>query len=316
MSVSYATHSEHLVRANIWSMQLKETFLDELFAQGYIDWLEFPDGDTLNIPSIGQFEARDYAENQQVTYSSFDTGNFTFTIDQYKQTAVYVTKKFRQDSFWAEKVISSFVPKQLRAISKVMETKILSVGPEAQTASNLNTINGGDHRFVASGSNQIMQVTDLARVKYALSRANVPMTNLVGIVDESVAYAFETLTNISSISNNPMWEGIITTGLSNGTRFYKNVYGIDLYISQNLKASAGETIDSVTVNSSGVHNVFFSAAPDVLPIVGAVRQPPQVDSEYNKDFQRDEYVTTCRYGFKLYRPENFVTVLSATDQVG
>ncbi len=48
MSVSYATHSEHLVRANIWSMQLKETLLDELFAQRYIDWLEFPDGDTLN----------------------------------------------------------------------------------------------------------------------------------------------------------------------------------------------------------------------------------------------------------------------------
>jgi hypothetical protein len=113
-----------------------------------------------------------------------------------------------------------------------------------------------------------------------------------------------------------MWEGVITTGLSNGTRFYKNVYGWDLYISQNLKASAGETIDAVTVNSSGVHNVFFSATQDVLPIVGAVRQPPQVDSEYNKDFQRDEYVTTCRYGFKLYRPENFVTILSATDQVG
>ena len=37
---------------------------------------------------------------------------------------------------------------------------------------------------------------------------------------------------------------------------------------------------------------------------------PNVDSEYNKDFQRDEYVTTARYGVKLFRPENLVTVLS------
>jgi len=64
-----------------------------------------------------------------------------------------------------------------------------------------------------------------------------------------------------------------------------------------------------------VNNLFFSAVSDLLPIVGLIRQPPKVDSEYNKDFQREEYVTTCRYGFKLYRPENMVVVLSDTDQV-
>ena len=62
--------------------------------------------------------------------------------------------------------------------------------------------------------------------------------------------------------------------------------------------------------AAGVANLFFSAASDVLPFVGLIRQPPKVDSEYNKDFQREEYVTTCRYGFKLYRPENLVVVLS------
>jgi hypothetical protein len=37
---------------------------------------------------------------------------------------------------------------------------------------------------------------------------------------------------------------------------------------------------------------------------------PEVDTEYNKDFQRTEFVTTARYGVKLYRPENLVVVLS------
>ena len=61
-------------------------------------------------------------------------------------------------------------------------------------------------------------------------------------------------------------------------------------------------------------NLFFSADQSILPFIGAWRQMPTVDSEYNKDEQREEYVTTARYGVKLYRPENFVTVL--TDTVG
>jgi len=32
--------------------------------------------------------------------------------------------------------------------------------------------------------------------------------------------------------------------------------------------------------------------------------------EYNKDYQRTEFVTTARYGVKLYRPENMVMVAS------
>ena len=94
-----------------------------------------------------------------------------------------------------------------------------------------------------------------------------------------------------------------------------NVYGFDVYTSQNIKANTGsETINSITA-AAGVNNLFFSAASDVLPFVGLIRQPPKVDSEYNKDLQREEYVTTCRYGFKAYRPENIVVVVTDTDQV-
>lgn len=214
------------------------------------------------------------------------------------------------------KLIASFIPKQHRALSKEMEVKVLDVGPSAQTASALNAINGGNHRYVASGTNQVMTVNDFAKAKYALAKANVPMTQLIAIVDPSVAYAFDTVSNITSIQNNPQWDGIVTTGMSTGTTFVRNVYGFDVYVSQNLKQiTAGETINSVAVNTSGVANIFFSAASDVLPFVGCVRQPPKVDSDYNKDLQREEYVTTCRYGYKLYRPENLVVVLSATDQV-
>mgnify|MGYP000991530168 FL=1 len=310
------SQTDHLIRSNLWSSQIKEVLMDELMATKYVDMItDFPDGDTINIPSMGQADVLDYAEGQAVKYTAMDTGNFTFSITAYKSSATYITEKMKQDSFYTARLVSSFVPNQSRAIAKAMEVDILSVGPNGQTASNLNAINGANHRWVGSGTNETIAVQDFAKAKYALQKANVPMTNLVAIVDPSVEYALSTLTNLTNVSNNPRWEGIVRDGMSTGTKFVMNVYGFDVYVSQNLKVNTtSETINSVT-SAAGVNNLFFSAAPDVLPIVGSVRQPPKVDSEYNKDMQREEYVTTCRYGYKLFRPENMVVVITDTDQV-
>lgn len=306
----------NLVRQNIWSQQLKDILLPDLFAMKYVRMLtDFPDGNTINIPSIGQAETNDYVEGQAVKYNAMDTGNFTFTIDQYKQSGTYITERMKQDSFYTAQLIASFVPKQHRAIMTAIEAKVLAVGPAGQTVSNLNAINGGNHRFVAGGVNQVMTPRDFSLARFALVKANVPQTNLIAIVDPSVAFALETLTNLVNVSFNPQWEGIVATGINTGMRFVRNVYGFDVYESQFLSITGSETVNSVSVNSTGVANLFFSAAGDVVPFIGLLRQPPKVDSKYNQDLQREEYVTTCRYGFKLYRPENLVTCLSATDQV-
>lgn len=311
-----ASNDDHLIRSNLWSSQIKEVLEDELIGTKYVDMItDFPDGDTLNIPSIGQAETNDYVEGTQIKYTAMDTGNFTFTVDQYKSSATYITEKMKQDSMYMSRLVASFVPKQARALAKAMELKILSVGPTAQTTANLNVINGANHRFVGHGTSETIAVSDFARANYALDMANVPMNNRVAIVHPSVGYTLSTLTNLVNVSNNPRWEGIIKDGGLTGMKFQMNIFGFDVYTSQNLYVnSASETIDSITA-AAGVNNLFFSAASDVLPFVGLIRQPPKVDSEYNKDWQRDEYVTTCRYGFKLFRPENLVVCVTDTDQV-
>lgn len=316
MSGFTVASNEHLIRSNIWSRDIKEVLEEELFAQQYIRMItDFPDGDTINIPSIGAMESTDYSEDTPVQYTRMDTGNFTFTIDQYKSSATYITEKMKQDSFYMNELVSSFVPKQSRALMEAMEAKVLSVGPDGQTASSDNDINGAEHRWVGSGTSGVITVQDFAKAKYALRKANVPMTNLVAIVDPSVEYELSTLTNLVNVSNNPNWEGIIRDGMSTGMRFLMNVYGFDVYVSDFLKVNSGsETINTVSV-TGGVNNLFFSAAPDVVPFVGNIRQAPKVDSEYNKDYQREEYVTTCRYGFKLFRPENLVCVVTDPNQV-
>ena len=309
--------NDHLILSNLWSSQLKEVFEAELMGMQYVDIItDFPDGTTLNIPSIGQAEVLDYVEGQAVRYTSMDTGNFTFTIDQNKSSCTFITNQMKQDSFYMGKLVSSFVPKQNRAIQAAMEAKILNVGPLAQTAANTNTINGAAHRWIGSGTNETMAPQDFAKALFALQKANVPMTNLVAIVDPSVEYALNTMTNLVNVSNNPRWEGVIGSGLSSGMRFIKNIYGFDVYTSQFLHTNAStENIGSPTTAAGAVNNLFFSAAGDAKPIVGAIRQAPNVDSEYNKDLQREEYVTTSRYAFKLYRPENMVVVITDVDQV-
>ena len=303
-------NDDHLIRSQIWSTQLKEVLEFDLMGMKYVDMIEgFTDGDTINIPSIGQAEQADYVENTPVKYTSMDTGNFQFSITDYKQSGTYITNKMKQDTFYLDRLVSSFVPKQARAIMTGIETKVMSVGPDGQTASNLNNINGAPHRFVAQGSGNVISLNDFALAKYSLQKAAVPQVNLVAIVDPSVEYQLSTLTNIVNVSNNPTWEGIIRSGMTSGMRFVMSIYGFDVYVSNFLKTGMTETISSESC-TNGVGNLFFSASSDVLPFVGQVRQAPKVDSEYNKDYQREEYVTTARYGFKLYRPENLVTVIS------
>jgi len=312
-------NSGHLIRSQLWSSQLKDILLDDLQAMGYVDWLsEFPDGTTFNIPSIGEATVRNYTEDTAVQYDAMDTGNFAFTINEYLSSATYITKKDLQDGFYMDRLVASFVPKQRRAIEEHVETNVMALSA-SQTASNPNTINGGDHRFVGTGTNETMALQDFARALYALKKANVPQENLIAVVDPSVEFAVNSLTNIVNVSNNPQWEGIVGTGIATGMRFLKNVYGFDVYTS-NYLADANETITpsgpgGALTTAAGKANMFFSASSDVLPFVGAWRQLPEVDSEYNKDKQRDEYVTTARYGTKLYRPENLVCVLTDTDQV-
>lgn len=328
-----AGNTSNLTRTNVWGTEIKEVLLDELAGQGYVRFLtEFPDGDTFNIPSIGEATINNYAEDQAVTYNPLDTGNFTFTISTYVQSGMYITKKARQDLFYAAQLEAGFVPKQARALAERIETDILALaksGGSGQTNNDPNVINGGDHRYVATGADAgsndfAMALSDFAKARYSLKVANVPDQGLIAIVDPSVEYTLNTLTNLVNVSNNPRFEGIIESGIASGPKFVKNVYGFDVFSSNYLGVAGtvgAETITptggSSTVIAAGVCNVFMSASDaSILPFLGAFRQLPEVDSEYNKDFQREEYVTTARWGLKLFRRENMVVVLSSTEVIG
>ena len=313
-------NAQYTIRDPLYSEQLKTLLMDELFASRFVRTLSVPadaGSSTFHIPSLGEAEVSNFVEGQRVKYNKFDEGDYTFTFNKYIYSANSISQKYKRDSYWSDQIIGFFVPRQHRAIMVEYETQVFSVANSGQTASALNTINNGDHRWVTSGTNQVITLKDFARAQYALKKANVPLTNLVAVVDPSVIYTLQTLTNIVNLmSPMPKAESIISDVTPTGMRFAGfNVYGFDIYSSNYLPSGITETIDSVSVTTNGVANYMFSAAQgDVLPWVGAWREMPTVYTEFNKDTQETEYMTICEYGVQGdYRPENLVTVL--TDSV-
>jgi len=310
-------NSTLLTRTEVWSSELKDILRDEMMAQNYVRMLDgFPDGNTFKIPSIGQAQVDNYSEDAAVTYRPLDTGQFTFSVDKYLSSASYMTKKAEQDTFYANEMMSRFVPEQERAIMEHFETTTMAA-PEAGVSANSQEAIDGIYHRMAGGNSGVIELADFAYARYALKKANVPDQNMVAIVDPSVEFILNTLTNVVNVSNNPMFEGLVRDGIATGMRFVANVYGFDVYTSNYLadvsdgalpERDGSTTKDYSTTN--GKANLFFSASQTVNPFVGAWRQMPEVDYEYNKDFQRHEFVTTARYGVKLYRPENMVVVAS------
>lgn len=311
--IDYAKVNEHLVRTELWSSELKDILQEQLMGTKYVRMLNgFPDGNQFTIPSVGELPMREVAENTPVTYDSMDTGEFNFTIDRYVEAATFITDKAKQDSYYAQQLIGMFPQKMRRALDENLESSVMALA-NTQTADDTNTINGADHRFVASGSsNTVLSLDDFAKAKYALDKAQAGGTR-VAIIDPSQEYVFNTLVGAQAFINNPAFGGIVNGGFVNevtGMRFIKNIFGFDVYVSNFLGTPTDSTIDSVSVPASPVTNIFMSVGGDLTPFVGAYRQMPRVEYERNKDMRRDEYVMNARFGLKLYRPECLVGVIS------
>jgi hypothetical protein len=312
-AMDYAKVNEHLVRTELWSSELKDILEEQLMGTRYVRMLNgFPDGNQFTIPSVGELPMREVAENTPVTYDEMDTGEFTFTIDRYVEAATYITDKAKQDSYYAQQLIGMFPTKMRRALDENLEGSVFSLA-NTQTVNNANSINGADHRFVASGgTNTVLSLDDFAKAKYALDKAQAGGSR-VAIIDPSQEYVLNTLAGAQGFINNPQFQGIVNSGFVNevtGMRFIRNIFGFDVYVSNFLATPIDTAIGGTNVPTAPVTNIFMSVGGDLTPFVGAYRQMPRVEYERNKDLRRDEYVMNARFGLKLYRPECLVSVIS------
>jgi hypothetical protein len=281
---------------------IQEELQEELFGQTIVDFIsDFPDGDEIHIPTFGSLAARDYTENTDVTFDDPTTGEFTLTIDQYLQSGIYITDKFKQDSFYISQVQSKFPQMVVRALMEKLENDIFLLHKK-QTSNDANTINGVAHRYVATGASNVIALADVAKAKLALDKANVSKVGRVAIVDPTVSYQLVQIDNVIRQDvygpNSTIKDGFGTT------KFIGTYLGFDFYESNMLDEATA--LNHVTGGSLKA-NLFLGAEA----FKGAIRTLPQIEYFRNVSKKRDEYSAVMRYGLGLYRDEALVTVLTS-----
>jgi hypothetical protein len=314
--------STHLERREVFSSQIKEMFEDQLFAQQWVRFInDFGDGDNFKVSSIGELPIDQMSESVSLPERRPDTGQFVFNINEFVGVKVPFTDRFLEDDFLAPAAIAALPRKMKRAFDEYFETQTLKL-QRVQTADDNNDINTAKHRLVASGTGRTMTVQDFAYARYSFQKAKVPLTGMVCVADPAFEFNTNITSNLSDISFNPRWEGIIESGIgdSTGMRFIRNVYGFDVFVSDYLdvaetaEAALVDYNDTAVTHSVGdVANLFFPVSDqDALPFIGAWRRTPRVVSWRDDDVETEFHMLSARFGLNLWRPESLITMFSST----
>jgi hypothetical protein len=280
-------------------------------ASMYRDVGDFGDGDTLLIKTIGSATLQEVEENMPMVYNPIDTGEVSLQINQYQGDAWFITDKLRQDGNSIEALLAARAQEATRAIQESVETDFFKVANEAQTNANANLVNGFAHRITASGVGNVIATADLISMKLAFDKAQVPYAGRVGFLDPICAATLDGLVSIQSDVTS-FAQNILENGFDRDHEFLYNLYGWNLMTSNRL--DRGNFSDGTTAVADGVANVFMCVLDDqTKPLMMAWRQMPRSESERNKDFQRDEFLVTARWGIGAQRVDTLgILITDAT----
>ena len=316
------SNTSAFIEAQQYSQFILENLHDYLLPEGmWRDVTDFGSGTTLNIKTVGTVTIQDAAEDTPLNYSPIDTGTLTLTITDYVGDAWKVSDDLREDGSQVDTLMAMRAMESTRALGENHETRFLSVANAAQTGANLNLVNGRPHRWVGSAASSARTITleDFISMKLAFDKANSPAGGRIAIVDPVVEATLNSLTNLVNVSNNPMFEGMVTEGFARDHRFVRNVFGWDVYTSNFLPTlTAAEAINAssygLTSETAAVGdkaNIFMCVADDTCkPIMHAWRRAPQTEGWRDNEERADKYQVTSRYGLGAQRVDSLGVILT------
>lgn len=304
-------NTQAFIEAQQYSAFILENLNDGLLpANFYRNVSDFSSGTTLNIKTVGTATIQDVQENTPIIYNPIDTGTVQLTITDYIGDAWFISDILRQDGAQIDQLHAMRAMEATRAIQENFETRFFQVANSAQTASSLNSVNGFQHRWVASGTNNVITLNDFADMQLAFDLANVPVGGRIGIVSPRVARTLNGLVGAKAFDNNPHFEGLVRSGFSRDHQFVCEIFGFQIWTSNRLARGISETVNSRSV-TNGVANVFMSIADDnSKPLMTAWRQQPKTESGRNKNLKRDEFDVTARWGVGAQRLDTLGIILT------
>lgn len=310
------------IESQQYSQFILENLHDYLLPEGmWRDVTDFGSGTTLNIKTVGSVTIQDAAEDTPLTFSPIDTGTISLSITDYVGDAWKVTDDLREDGSQIDTLMAMRAQESTRALGENHETKFLNVANAAQTAAGLNLVNGRPHRWVGSAASnaRTLTLTDFISMKLAFDKANVPAGGRIAIVDPVVEATLNSLQNLVNVSNNPMFEGMVTEGFARDHKFVRNIFGWDVYTSNFLPSlTAAEAIDAsgygLTSETAAVGdkaNIFMCVADDTCkPIMHAWRRAPQTEGWRDNEERADKFQVTSRFGLGAQRVDTLGVILT------
>ena len=155
------SNTSAFIEAQQYSQFILENLHDYLLPEGmWRDVTDFGSGTTLNIKTVGTVTIQDAAEDTPLNYSPIDTGTLTLSITDYVGDAWKVSDDLREDGSQVDTLMAMRAMESTRALGENHETRFLSVANAAQTAANVNLVNGRPHRWVAGGSGATDRIID------------------------------------------------------------------------------------------------------------------------------------------------------------
>mgnify|MGYP003630619115 FL=1 len=313
-----SSNEANIVRQELYDATLEKSLDDWLVGRPLFDdkSSEFPDGDTLKITKTGDRAVSDYDEDTAINFDNMQTSRVDLTVTDYKQDGWYITDKLKQDGHQAEAFWSENVRKSSIAMERDMEKAVLSVANQ-QTLGNPNTIAGAAHRFAGFGTGGALTVKDFGAIKLAFDLAYVPTENRMLIITPAQEFELNQLLGITEVTNGSNFnfnvDGLVQTGFGDRLQIVRNIFGINIMISHNLPSITGETLAKYdgtgSASITGKACVAMSMADaSSMPFMGVLRQLPESEFFRNTHYKRDEWSTTCRYGFGLKRAESLVVI--------
>ena len=327
-----------IVRAAVYSQMMQEEILDGFLPEGLArDVSEFGDGSQIIIPQLGNVTVTDFAEDTTKGAGQvIDISKNTLTIQKYKGAKTYITDEMKEDSYQWMTVEAAMPRKHLRALREEYEADMLNQQAKqiAATAAfqagaygagltndERCVINGIPHRWVAGGAANQLTLQDFISAKLSLDKANVPSEGRIAIVDPIVEASLNTLVGAQAFGAEQHWGDLIGTGFAQNARFFGNIYGFDIYISNyNATLGAGDTDlkdfadayagTGTAVEVTGMKTALFMCVADeeVTPLMSAWRRMPKMEGDREVDLGRDLFYSSSRWGFGIQRPESLVVI--------
>jgi len=319
MSTQDTGNSQAFIEAEQYSQFLIENLPDgmlpEVFARNVSD---FQSGTTLNIKTVGTRTIQDVQEGVAMTFNPIDTGNVTLSITDYIGDAWAVSDELREDGAQVEQLSAAMAMESTRAVQETIESSFLSACNAAQTVNTANNVNGVAHRFAGNGTGRAIELMDIAYMKYAFDKANVPANGRVLLVDPIVELTISEATSITSLANNPMFEGLVQEGWARDHKFLKNIFGFDIYTSNRLATTVAESAltdrdgNTTAAVAGDVVNVAMCVADDnTRPMMRADRRIASVEGWRENKLREDRFQTSARFGFGAQRVDTLGAIITS-----